>query len=127
MRKPLYSLLTNDEVFSALMPKVYQRGAVEDSPQKPFAVIAIIDSPRLFSSMPRVPQVELWCYDNRGDYGRIDLALERADFLLAEVAQYVVDGETLVATESIGWSGDLYDDVYGANARKATYRVRGRG
>lgn len=127
MRKVVFDILSNDAVFSGLMPNLYERGSVVDSPAKPFAVYAMVGSPRAKRTMPMVPRLELWCYDDRGDYSVIDEALARADELFLAVTHRVVDDQRIASADPQGWSGDLYDDVYQANARNASYLLVGSG
>jgi len=128
-RKAVYEILTNDPAFTALMPVVYERGSVPDAPQVPFAVLTMAGSPRQGRSLPMLPRAELWCYQDRGDYGDIDAALARADELLTAATQYVSQDGTSRLAEATpqGWSGDLYDDTYRANTRNAGYLLVGSG
>ena len=127
MRKVVYSLLTQDEAFTALMPTLYERGSVPDVPTLPFAVYAMVGSPRRGRSFPMVPRLEVWCYDNRRDYTEIDKGLKRADELFASVTHMVVDDQRIAEATPQGWSGDLYDDKYAANTRNAGYLLVGSG
>lgn len=128
-RKAVFEILTKDAAFTALMPAVYERGSVPDAPVLPFAVLAMTGSPRAGRSFRPLPRAELWCYQDRGDYGDIDKALARADELLSAAMQYVSeDGSSRLAEATPqGWSGDLYDDVYRANTRNAGYLLVGSG
>jgi hypothetical protein len=74
-----------------------------------------------------VPRIELWCYDERGDYSRINRALKRADELFESVIHMTVDDERIAEATPQGWGGDLYDDVYAANTRNAGYLLVGSG
>lgn len=127
MRKVVYSLLTQDEVFAGLMPTLYERGSVPDAPVLPFAIYAFVGSPRRGRSFPMVPRLEVWCYDNRGDYTEIDKALKRADELFEAITHMVVEDQRIAEATPQGWSGDLYDDVYRANTRNAGYLLVGSG
>lgn len=128
-RKAVYEILTKDSAFAALMPVVYERGSVPDSPVAPFAILAMTGSPRQGRSFSRLPRAELWCYQDRGDYSVIDAALQRADELLSAATHYVSDDGSSRLAEATpqGWSGDLYDDVYRANTRNAGYLLVGSG
>lgn len=127
MRKVVYSLLANDITFTELMPRLYERSAVPDSPVLPFALYAFTESPRRGRAYPQVPRLELWCYEERGDYATINEALAIADSLFLSVTHMVVEGEHIAEATPQGWSGDLYDDVFRANTRNAGYLLVGTG
>lgn len=127
MRKVIHHLLTTDAQFTELMPALYERSAVTDTPSKPFALYALTGSPRRGRAFPMVPRLELWCYDDRGDYSKIDEALARADVLFESIMHLVVEDQYIAEANPQGWSGDLYDDVFRANARNAGYLLVGSG
>lgn len=125
MRKVIHDILTTDDVFSGLMPTLYERGSVPDAPTLPFAVYAMVGSPRQGRAFPMVSRIELWCYDSRGDYSKIDEALLRADELFTEILHREKEGQRIAEATPQGWSGDLYDDLYKANTRNAGYLLVG--
>lgn len=127
MKKSIYKILTEDVAFTALIPKVYERGSVPDAPVLPFAIYAFVGSPRQGRAFPYVPRVELWCYQERGDYSVINDALSRADDLFEALADYRFEDERIAEATPQGWSGDLYDDVFKANTRNSAYLVIGSG
>lgn len=124
MRKVVYSLLMADEAFTALVPRVYERGAVPDTPQSPFAVIA-------FGGQQRGPgrnvRVDIWVHDNRGSYLLIDSALKEIRRILTSVVHYELDGERLAQADWMDDSNDLYDDTYRTNTRTAGFQLVGTG
>lgn len=126
MRKVIYQTLIGDDAFRALMPVVYERGSVPDSPTLPFAVLAFTGVDRRGPGM-KVATAQLWCYQERGDYSRIDSALERADVILAAMTNVTVGGQRVSQAQGIDQSPDLYDDVYRANTRYSTYTILGSG
>lgn len=132
MRKAFYHLLTTDPEWSGLMPGgLHERSALVDSVDServmPFALYAFVGSPRPGRALPAVPRVELWCYQDRGNYSIINAALARADALLLPLMQYVFEDERIAEATPQGWSGDLYDDVFRANTRNAAYLLIGSG
>jgi len=127
MEKVIYSILNGDSEFHAAFPTLYERGAVPDKPIAPFAVYALVGTPRQGRAYPRLPRLEVWLYDNRGDYSKINAGLERVDELLLDIAHVYVDDQHVAQADPQGWSGYLYDDIYRANTRNAAYLVIGSG
>lgn len=128
MRKAAFSLLVNDVGFTALIPadRLYERGSVPDAPALPFAVLAWGGRTRVGPGM-YFSRLDLWVYDERGDYSRIDDVLGEAERVLESADHYVADGSRLGSAAFAGSSVDLFDDTYRANARSAGYRCTGNG
>lgn len=127
MRKAFYNRLMTDNAFTTLFPVLYERSSVVDSPEKPFGIYGFVGSPRLGRGFSYVPRIELWLYQERGSYDLINAGLARADQLMEEILQYEFDGERIAEATPMGWSGDLYDDVFLANTRNSAYTVIGSG
>jgi hypothetical protein len=125
MKKVVYKLLKEDDEFNTLFPNVLERGAIEDVPMLPCAVIVMTGSPRQSRAHPRLPRLEVWLYQERGDYSKINAGLIALDRIFEDVLNATADGERIAEADPQGWSSDLYDDIYKANTRNAAYLLVG--
>src|SRR4051794_20503380 len=80
-RDEVYSVLTADAEFTILVPAVYERSAVVDAPEPPFAVLAWGGRTPGISRMKQ-RTLTLFVHDHRGSYDHIEAALARAEALL---------------------------------------------
>lgn len=132
MRKLMYQLLTGEPSLTTLVPAPgwYEQGAVVDTPaERPFVIMKFSGTPR---AAGKFSVMELWCYDDRGDYTRIDdfLRAARAFFETEPVASRIRDDDSLVRLVFADWQGDsadLYDDVFRCNTRYSSWRLVGSG
>lgn len=132
MRKLTHHLLTSDPTLVSLLPaeKWFARGAVKDSPQTPFAVMAWAGVEANGKGRTGTPRLTIWVYEHRGSFDLIDKVLARSKELLEATFDYTwVDapGERIVQADWEGSSVDLFDDLYRANTRNSGFRVIGSG
>lgn len=126
IRKTVYGLLTADPTLTALVPsdRWYERGAVPDSPQVPYGVLAWqgTDGPR----WGHVRLLDVFVHDARGDYGIIEDALNRARVLLEAAAQYSsVLGVRMTQADWQTRSADLFDDATGTGMMFDSWKIVG--
>jgi hypothetical protein len=128
MREAIHHVLTTDATLLGLLPaeRWFARGAVEDSPKNPFAVLAWQGTVRT-GRANHTGRLQLWVYQPRGSYDLIDSVLSRATEVLEELADFRRGGQHIAQVDFESDSVDLYDDMYRCNTRNAGYRVVGSG
>lgn len=133
MRKLFYDLLAGYAPLTALISvgKMFERGAVEAAlpAEPPFLIYTFTN----VNSEPRaISGVQVWVYDVRGDYSRIEAVLRTIRTRLSdfpEQSRIRSDGSIvrLMQADWQGDSGDLFDDVFRCNTRNGTWRLIGSG
>lgn len=132
MRKLAYDTLVSASALTTLVPAPgwYEEGSVVDTPvQRPFVILKFGGTVR---SVGKLTRLEIWCYDDRGDYTKID-NFHRAvhSFFAAMTEQKRTRSDAsvvrLVAADWQGDSADLYDDIFRCNTRYSSWRLIGAG
>lgn len=132
MRKLVYDLLIAQSVLTDQVPAVrwYEEGAVIDTPlARPFVILKTTGTSR---NVGRFTTLEIWVYDDRGSYTKIDNFLRTLRSFLdtaAESSRTRSDGSVvrLVTTDWQGDSADLYDDIFRCGTRYGSWRLIGAG
>lgn len=127
LRQTVYELITADQEVTDMVPAVrwYERGAVEDSPTKPFAVLVWLTTVPASGGRYLHP-LEVWVHDNRGDYSLIEATLQEVKRVLSGATQYAgTNGVRLVQADFTGQSGDLDDPDRGTNVKNSSWLVVG--
>jgi hypothetical protein len=127
-------LMANDGLADMIGDRWFEWSAMIDQAQFPYGAI------RLSSQQPGVTargvtrqgRVEIWVYDERGTFTRIDEALRHIHAVMDNVvnAELIADGGRLVRLSLADWSQDsteLWDEQRRANARSSAYNCVGRG
>lgn len=107
--------------------RIMPTGSVDTpSGDAPFVIIKWEESTAVFGSVGPT-NVDIWFYDFQRTYSRIAPMMMACKNALIE-AEHVsgTDGFALTSAKWLGDSPDLYDDMYKAVLRRATYRVSAR-
>lgn len=129
MRATIVRLLNGDaELRNIGLPKdaIYQADSTDTPPEKPFIIIRWSDRESAYAlrrgpSQPNL--VDLWCYDERGDFSRIDAIIKRIKQIFDEVSAVQTPTGWITQIDWVGDGGDNYDDTWKAIVRTSTYRV----
>ncbi len=127
MRALVRSLLISDTGLSAAISadRWIQRGAVLETPPRPFAVIGYAGT---FKSPTPIGKyrLEVWIHDERGDYTFIDTTLKRVKFVMKNSVGIRSSTAEITQVDWISDSPDLYDDGYRTGTRSAAFDVVGK-
>lgn len=132
MRKLVYEVLTASASLALHIAADgwYEEGSIVDTPmQRPFVILKLSGTPR---GVRAVSTLEVWCYDERGDYSRIDdfLRALKAFFSTMSEQQRTRSDSSVVRLVLADWQGDsadLYDDIFRCGTRYASWRLVGAG
>jgi hypothetical protein len=133
MRKLVYDFLNDNSLLEGVLGdnKIFERGSIIDTrpADPPFIIYTITTTTRSIRPQSRL---EIWVYDERGDYNRIDSILRLLRDQLDDFTERVRvrgDGSTArwVAADWQGDSADLNDDIFRANVRSGTWVLIGEG
>ncbi len=134
MRTLIRSLLLGNADLAELVPTWYEWSAVVDQPPFPYGAIRLgVQQPGVTNrSTARQGRCEIWVYDERGTFTRIDQALRLIHDVMDNVvnAERTATGGRLVRLSQADWSQDsteLWDETRRANARSSAYNIVGRG
>lgn len=136
MREYLATLLNSDTVPTVGLrarglpaDAVYSAENVDTPPQAgvaPFIVMRLTDNSVQFRGAPSQPQnVDIWCYDRKGDFRRIDGMLRRIRDLLESLQGVATPVGWITQIDWLRNGPDGYDDVWESIVRTASYRVVG--
>ncbi len=127
MRDLLYQWIIANTELTTMIPadRWIQQGAVDNPPERPFAVLAFTDRPRTEVGSAQ-PRVTVYVHDNRGTYSYIDPVIHYLEVELPKIGQLENADSRIVDIRWEASSGDLTDDGYNTNVRTATFALTGR-
>lgn len=127
-------LIANTELNLILEGRWFEWSSLVDQPEFPYGLIRLSSQqPSVTArSITRQGRAEIWVYDERGTFTRIDEALRHIHTVMDNVvnAERTADGGRLVRLSLADWGQDsteLWDEQRRANARSSTYNLVGRG
>lgn len=95
---------------------------------RPFIIVKWSDRQSYFAArnIPSQPNLlDIWFYDERGDYSRIDEMIARTKVIFAAIVAAATTTGFITQIDWVGDGGDNYDDVWKAICRTSTFRVIG--
>lgn len=131
MRTFIAEMLSNDAILASNginRDAVYQANTVDTNPtERPFISVSWRNRLQARSIPDRFPSaaygLQVWVYDEPGDYTKIDTIVRRIRALMGEVVAQPVAGGHISSIRWTGDSPDLYDTVYKAIVRNTSYEV----
>lgn len=130
MRAYIAETIANDAGLLALgLPAnaVYSAENVDTPSAKPFIVLRWLERDSELAPHRNAPSqintLDIWCYDARGDYTRIDAMLARLKALLSVIKAQQTETGWITCVDWYGDGRDAYDDVWEAIVRTSTYRI----
>ena len=135
MRTLVRSLLMANEGLTELVgDRWFEWSSLVDQPPFPYGLIRLSSQqPSVTArSITRQGRAEIWVYDERGTFERIDACLRYIHEVMDNVvnAERTTDDGRLVRLSLADWSQDsteLWDEQRRANARSSAYNCVGRG
>lgn len=125
MRAYIAQTLANDEGLRQMgfaKEAVYSAENVDTPSERPFIVIRWLVRDPVIRQAPSQPnRFQVWCYDERGDYSRIDAMLDRVREVLTGIRAQQTSTGWITRVDWDGDGGDAYDDVYEALVRTSSY------
>lgn len=136
VRHVVYALLAARVSLAAIVGnRIYDANALgtptgKEIPQKPFIVMSYGEDtggPREDATVED-RLVDVYAYQDPGDFTLVEYALREVKGALHRASGLFGEGENktwLTSASYVSGSRDLYDDIYRANCRYATYRLIG--
>lgn len=130
MRSLLFQILSSSMQLNGLVgSRIYEMGAADDEdgnpPEKPFLVVKFVGEEQRPARRILDKLAELWAYDERGSFLKIDEILSVAREILDRRTGDMSDGVWLIQSNWLSTSPDLFDESYRANVKFATFRLVG--
>lgn len=128
MRKVIYQLL-QEAGTEIPVERIYQFGAVEDSPEKPFVLYKFAGKTDTITSKRAdgVVRVEVWIHDAPGSYSLIERNLKRVEDTFLAAVHRVVGAERISQIGYDSRSPDLYDEGFKTICKMSSFTTVGRG
>lgn len=127
MRAYIVQRLTDDvELAARGLPAnaVFSAENVDTPEPRPFIVIRWQPVTPTFRTAPSQSRpFEVYVYDKRGDYSRIDFLIARIKEVLTSIKAQQTGTGWITQVDWIGDGGDGYDDVYEALHRTAAFNA----